>query len=128
MGYSVTVNPDHVYVQYHGVLKGLDIVKLIADPDFINDLRRLGRVVHDASSADAVSITPEQMREIGVLLSIESNFTEELLGIIVPNDGDGFERLQKLKESVKSKQWTIFLVHTYQDALDLLDEAEYLSH
>ena len=39
MGYSVTVKPDHVYVQYDGVLKGLDIVRLLADPAFINDFR-----------------------------------------------------------------------------------------
>ncbi len=67
------------------------------------------------------------MREIGVLLSIESNFTEDLLGIIVPKDDDGFERLQKLKEGVKSKQWTILLVHTYQDALDLLKQTEHVN-
>ena len=124
MGYSVTVNPDHVYVQYHGVLNGLDIVKLVADPEFINDFRRLERVVHDASGVDAVSITPEQMREIGVLSSIESNFTENLLGIIIPKDEAGFERLRQLRAGIKNNQWTILVAHSYEEALDLLSQAE----
>lgn len=124
MGYSVDVRGDHIYVKYSGVLDGLDIVRLMSNSDFINDLRHIQQVVHDASDTDSVSIAPDQVREIGVLLSIESNFTENLLGIIIPKDESSFERLRQLKEGVKSKQWTILTAQDYTEALNLLKQAK----
>ena len=101
-------------------MDGLDIIQLTGNQDFINELRRLQKVVHDASEVESVNITPDQMREIGVLSSIESNFTENLLGIIIPRNEAGFERVKLLKDRVKSKQWTILAAHDYDEALALL--------
>ncbi len=122
MGYSVSTKNDHVYVKFHGVLDGLDIVRLTKDPDFINDFRRLQKVVHDASTVDSVSITSDQLREITVLSSIESNFTESLVGIVIPNSEEGFERVQLIKDGIRNKQWTILAARNYEEALEMLQQ------
>lgn len=120
LGYSVIQKSDHVYVKLSGVIDGLDFIKLTGDPSFILELRRLKKVIHDASEVDAVNISPEQMREITLLSSIESNFTESLVGVIIPKDEEGVERVEQLKQGVKNKQWKIMTARNYQEAVDLL--------
>lgn len=120
VSYQVEINGDHVYVTYSGKIDGLDIVQLTGDSSFINDFRRLQKVIHDFSMADEVSIPFDQMRDISVLSNMESNFTETLIGIIIPRNEEGYERINLIKEFVKNPNWKIFAAKNITEALGIL--------
>lgn len=117
MSYSVSIKEDHVYVKYTGLVEGLDIVQLTADQTFINNLRRLQKVVHDFSFAEDVSMGPEDIKEIALMSNLESNFSEKLLAVIIPKDEDGYRRVTALSQAIKSPDWKILFAQTYTEAL-----------
>lgn len=120
MSYLVEVIDNYVYVKYSGVVDGLDIVHLTADCDFIEQLRCLNRVIHDFSKVDDVVISADQMRNLSVLSNVESNFTEQLIGVVIVRDEEGFERINFLKQFVKNPNWKIFAAIDFAEASTII--------
>lgn len=120
MSYQVEIKDYHVYVKYSGTVDGLDIVRLTGDPEFINDFRRLQKVIHDFSMTDEVAISFDQMRDVSVLSNMESHFTEKLIGIAIPRNEEGFARINLIKEFVKNPNWKIFAARDLAEALEIL--------
>jgi hypothetical protein len=116
MSYSVVIEDDHVYVKYAGVVDGLDIVRLTADEHFISNLRRLHKVIHDFSFCEEVSLGIEDMKEIALMSNMESNFTEQAIGVFIPKTQEGFARIAAFSQAVKSPDWTILAAENYADA------------
>jgi hypothetical protein len=117
MSYSTFVENNHVYVKYLGVVDGLDIVRLTADKYFINNLRRLQKVIHDFSFCDEVSLGIEDMQEIAMISNLESNFTEKVVGVMIPNTQEGLARVEAFSKAMTCPDWTILAAHNYADAL-----------
>jgi len=117
MSYSVVIENDHVYVKYSGVVDGLDVVRITADKNFINNLRRLQKVVHDFSFSEYVDLGLDDLKDFAVISNIESNFSEKLLAVIIPKNADGYERVAVLSEAIRSPDWTILVAQNYADAL-----------
>jgi hypothetical protein len=117
MSYSVVIENDHVFVKYSGVVDALDIVRITADENFINNLRRLQKVIHDFSFCEEVSLGIEDMQEIALMSNMESNFTEKAIGVMIPRSEEGYARIEALSQAVKSPDWTILAAHNYEDAL-----------
>jgi hypothetical protein len=117
MSYLVYIENDHVFVKFVGIVDGLDIVRLTADDIFINNLRRLQKVIHDFSYCDEVSLGIEDMQEIAMMSNIESNFTEKAVGVMIPRTAEGFARVEAFSKAIKSPDWSILAAHNYEDAL-----------
>jgi hypothetical protein len=117
MSYLVVIEEDHVFVKYSGLVDGLDIVRITADDYFINNLRRLQKVIHDFSFCDEVSLGFEDMQEIALMSNMESNFTEKAIGVMIPRTAEGYARIVGLGQAIKSPDWTILIAHNYADAL-----------
>jgi hypothetical protein len=117
MSYSVFIENDHVYVKYSGLVEGLDIVQLTADETFINNMRRLQKVIHDFSFCEDVSMGPEDMKEIALMSNLESNFSEKLQAVIIPKDEDGYKRVTALSQAIRSPDWNILFAQNYEEAL-----------
>jgi hypothetical protein len=117
MSYSVVIEDDHIYVQYSGVVDGLDIVRITGDETFINNLRRLHKVIHDFSFCDEVSLGSEDMQEIAFMTNMESNFTEKALIVMIPKTAEGFARVAVSRQSIKSPGWTILAAQNHVEAL-----------
>lgn len=117
MSYTVVIENDHVYVRYAGVVDGLDIVRITADQRFINNLRRLQKVIHDFSFSEDVNLGPEDMKDFAVISNIESNFSEKLVAVFILKNSDGYERVSALSQAIKSPDWTILVAQNYEDAL-----------
>lgn len=120
MSYSVFIQDDHVYVKYSGLVDALDIVRITKDELFIDNLRRLQKVIHDFSFCDEVSLSSEDMQEITLMSNMESNFTEKAIGVVIPRTQEGYERIHALSQGIKSKDWSIFAAQNYSDALTKL--------
>ena len=116
MSYSVVIKDDHVYVKYAGIVDGLDIVQITADETFINNLRRLQRVIHDFSFCEEVSLGVEDMKEIALMSNMESNFTEKAVGVMIPGTEEGFARVEAFSQAVRSPDWTVLAAQNYADA------------
>jgi hypothetical protein len=117
MSYLVYIENDHVFVKYVGIVDGLDIVRLTADDIFINNLRRLQKVIHDFSYCDEVSLDIEDMQEFAMMSNIESNFTEKVVDVMIPRTAEGFARVEAFIKAIKSPDWSILVTHNYEDAL-----------
>ena len=117
MSYSVVIEDDHVYVKYFGLVDGLDVVRITADDNFISNLRRLQKVIHDFSFSEEVNLGPEDMKDFAVISNIESHFSEKLLAIFILKNPDGYERVSTLSQSIKSPDWNILVAKNYKDAL-----------
>ncbi|MFQ3191928.1 MAG: hypothetical protein ACI936_003079 [Paraglaciecola sp.] len=117
MSYLVYIENDHVYVKYLGIVDGLDIVRLTADNIFINNLRRLQKVIHDFSYCEEVSLGIEDMQEIAMMSNIESNFTEKAVGVMIPRTSEGFTRVEAFSKAIQSPDWCVLAAHNYLDAL-----------
>lgn len=117
MSYSILIQDDHVYVKFLGMVDALDIVRITADEKFINNLRRLQKVVHDFSFCDEVSLGVEDMQEIAMMSNIESNFTEKAVGVIIPRTQEGSARIEVFSQAIKSPDWTVLVAQNYEDAL-----------
>lgn len=117
MSYVVVVEDDHVYVKYSGSIDGLDIVRMAANEDFVDHVRRLQKVVHDFSFCDEVSVGLEDMREVAVLGNVESNFVEKLRAVVIPKSANGFERVSALSAGIRSPDWTLMVAKNYAEAL-----------
>ncbi|MFT4938246.1 MAG: hypothetical protein ACI88A_001270 [Paraglaciecola sp.] len=76
MSFSVTIEVDHVYVAYSGVVEALDVVILFGDQEFIRNLRLLQKVIHDFSQTQEVLMDFEDIKNLTLLSNLESNFTE----------------------------------------------------
>ncbi|MGS2720572.1 hypothetical protein [Paraglaciecola aestuariivivens] len=117
MSYKVAVEEDHVYVKYLGLIDGLDIIRMAADNDFVNQVRRLQTVVHDFSFCDDVQLKFEDLHEVTVLANVESNFAEKLFAIIIPKTAEGYDRVATLTQGIKSPDWTVMVAQNYPQAL-----------
>jgi len=117
MSYSVLIKDDHVYVKYSGIVEGLDIVQITADETFINNMRRLQKVIHDFSFCDDVLMGIEDMKEIALMSNLESNFSEKLKAVIIPKDADGYARVTALSQAIRSPDWQIYFAQNYAEAL-----------
>ena len=117
MSYSILIKEDHVYVKYSGIVDGLDIVRLTADENFINNLRHLQKVIHDFSFCEEVSLGIEDMQEIALMSNMESNFTEKAVGVMIPRTQEGVARVEAFSQAVKSPDWTVLAAQNYADAL-----------
>lgn len=117
MSYSIVIENDHVYVKYSGVIDGLDIVQITGDENFINNLRRLQKVIHDFSFCDDVSLGAEDMQEIAMMSNMESNFTEKAIVVIIPRTPEGYARVAAFSQALKSPDWTTLVAQNYEDAL-----------
>ena len=117
MSYSAVIKDDHVYVKYSGVIDGLDIVQFTADETFINNLRRLKKVIHDFSVCEDVSLGIEDMQDITLMSNMESNFTEKAIGVMIPRTPEGYARVVAYSQTIKSPDWTILAAQNYKEAL-----------
>ena len=117
MSYSIVIEEDHIYVRYSGVVDGLDIVRITADETFINNLRRLQKVIHDFSFCDEVSLGFEDMKDIAFMSNMESNFTENAVGVMIPRTAEGLSRVAAFTQAIKSPDWTILAAQNYAEAL-----------
>ena len=120
MSYKLVLEADHIYVQYLGDVDPLDIIHVTSDPDFITPFRQLEAVIHDFSKANSVNIGLDEIREIAVLSKLESNFTEQLKGIIIPFDMNDTTRVEALKKAIETHKWDIHIVENLGAALALL--------
>jgi hypothetical protein len=126
MSYSVTIESDHVYVAYSGVVEALDVISLTGDQEFITNLRLLEKVVHDFSQAEEVLMDFEDIKKLTLLSNLESNFTENLLGIAIPKDEESYDRILTLRDGIQSDKWTVFFARNYAEALSMLRPGETL--
>jgi hypothetical protein len=117
LSYSTLIKEDHVYVKYSGIVDGLDIVRLTADENFINNLRHLQKVIHDFSFCEEVSLGIEDMQEIALMSNMESNFTEKAVGVMIPRTQEGVARVEAFSQAVRSPDWTVLAAENYADAL-----------
>jgi hypothetical protein len=120
MSYSIYVESDHVYVKYADVVDTVDIVRLTKDNLFIGNIRVLENLVHDFSNCEEVSVTLEDMKDVALMANIESNFTENLVEVIIPRatgDQESQERIEALSQAIKSRDWTVLLAKDYAHAL-----------
>ena len=117
MSYSVLTKYDHGYVKYSGVVDGLDIVRLTTDEIFINNLRRLQKVIHDFSFCDEVPLGNEDMQEIALMSNMESNFTEKAIGVMIPRTDEGYARVVAFSQAAKSPDCTVLAAHNCGNAL-----------
>jgi hypothetical protein len=120
VSYNISISDGHIYVKYSGKVDGLVIVQLTGDSAFISEFRRLQKVIHDFSMVDEVNIPFDQMRDISVLSKMEANFTEKLIGVVIPRGEEGYERVNLLKEFIKNPNWKIFPARDKAEALDIL--------
>jgi hypothetical protein len=111
------IKEDHVYVKYSGIVDGLDIVRLTADENFINNLRHLQKVIHDFSFCEEVSLGIEDMQEIALMSNMESNFTEKAVGVMIPRTQEGVARVEAFSQAVRSPDWTVLAAENYADTL-----------
>lgn len=120
MSYKVVLKTDHVFVQYFGDIDPLDIIHVTSDPEFITPFRQLEAVIHDFSTANSVNIGLDEIREIAVLSKLESQFTEQLKGIVIPFDMSDTTRVEALKKAIETQKWDIHIVENIEAALALL--------
>lgn len=116
MSYSVLIQQDHIYVKYSGVVDALDIVRLTADQDFIGNLRLLQKVIHDFSFCEEVSLGVEDMKEIAFISNLESNFSEKIVGVFIPNTEEGHARIASYSQSLTSPHWLVLVASNYEEA------------
>jgi hypothetical protein len=117
MSYSVVIEDVHVYVKYSGIVDCLDIVQMTADEDYIDNLRRLQKVIYDFSLCDEVSLGGEDMQEIALMSNMESNFTEKVIMVIIPKTPEGYDRVATFSQAVKSADWSVSTAQNYENAL-----------
>jgi hypothetical protein len=117
MSYSVLIKDDHICVKFSGIVDGLDIVRLTADENFINNLRRLQKVIHDFSCCEEVSLGIEDMQEIALMSNMESNFTEKVSCVIIPRTEEGYARVEAFSQAVRSPDWIVLTAKNHEDAL-----------
>ncbi|MFT5676614.1 MAG: hypothetical protein ACI808_002559 [Paraglaciecola sp.] len=120
MSFSVTIEFDHVYVAYSGIVEALDVIQLSGDQEFITNMRVLEKVVHDFSDAEEVMMDFEDIKNLTLLSNLESNFTENLIGIAIPKDEQSYNRILTLRDGIQSDKWTVLIAHNYPEALSML--------
>lgn len=120
MSYTIKVESDHVYVKYAGDVDTLDIVRLTKEALFIDNVRELNSLIHDFSNCTDVRIDLEDIKHVAMMANIESNFTEELVEVIIPRDiqdTNSQARVEALSQAIKSQNWAVLLAADYEDAL-----------
>jgi hypothetical protein len=93
---------------------------LTKDNLFIDNIRVLENLIHDFSGCDDVTIGLEEIKQVALLANIESNFTQNLVEIIIPRDmkdQQSNQRIKTLSQAIKSQDWTVMIVESYADAL-----------
>lgn len=120
MPYKVFEEDDHVYVKFSHCVDALDIVKITADPAFINPFRTKRKVIHDFSFAKSVDIDMQEIGEIAVLSNVESNFTESLTAIVIPFDMGALQRIKALGKAIRNEKWIVNIAKDYEQAKTLL--------
>lgn len=120
MAYKVTINADHLYVQYLGDIDPLDIINITADPEMIVPLQKVGAVIYDFSGARSVNIDLDEMSEIAVLSDLDTPAVARPKGIVIPIDINDTIRIEGLKQALKRMKWEIYFVANHKEALGLL--------
>lgn len=120
MGYKIEVHTEYVRVMYTEKVDLLDWISVLSADEFINNVRRLKRVIHDYSLCVSSDFTVDNMRELSLLINLESNFTEKCFVVIIPIDQAHRERFGILKATIKSDKWVFKLANNTTEAIALL--------
>ena len=87
---------------YNGVVDSPDCISILSVNEFVNNARRLYRVIFDYSQSKGTNISEDDLRQINMLLNLESNFTENFFAVVIPKDKYVREEFYMLKAIMKN--------------------------
>lgn len=117
MSFSVSIEDDHVYVKFSGVVDGLDMVRLTADQEYIDNMRRMQNVIYDFRLSEEVSLGEADLKEIVLMSNLESNFTEKANIVIIPKTIEGHALIAAYGLAIKTPEWNVQAAQNYEEAL-----------
>lgn len=117
MSCSVIIENDHIYVKFSGVVDGLDMVRLTANQEYIDNMRRLQNVIYDFRLSEEVSLGEADLKEIVLMSNLESNFTEKANIVIIPKTIEGHALIAAYGQAIKSPEWNVQAAQNYEEAL-----------
>ena len=117
MSCSVIIENDHVYVKFSGLVDGLDMVRLTANQEYIDNMRRLQNVIYDFRLSEEVSLGEADLKEIVLMSNLESNFTEKANIVIIPKTIEGHALIAAYGQAIKSPEWNVQAAQNYEEAL-----------
>jgi hypothetical protein len=120
MSYSLILDNNITYVDFHGVVDALDIVQLINNPEFIPSLHLHKKVIYDFSGTEEVDLDLQEVKRFAILANVEANFTEDLHVSIILSSPSGRSRAEYYKSLIASANWRIEIVDHQHEALALL--------
>ena len=82
---------------YNGVVDSPDCISILSVNEFVNNARPLYRVIFDYSQSKGTNISEDDLRQINMLLNLESNFTENFFAVVIPKDEYVGEEFYMLK-------------------------------
>ena len=121
MGFNVEVKPGHVHVTYTGLVDSFDLVSILSVSEFVDNARRLKRVVFDYSQSDGTHISEEDIRQVSTLMNLESHFTEDFFALVIPKDKHVRDEFNILKAIIKSDKSIFEIAENYDEATTLLN-------
>lgn len=122
MSYSLILENNITYVDFHGVVDALDIVQLINNPKFIPSLHLNNKVIYDFSGTEEVDLDLQEVKRFAILANVEANFIENLHVSIILSSPNGRSRAEYYKSQIVSSNWRIDIVDNQDEALTLLAE------
>ncbi|MEP1449185.1 MAG: hypothetical protein ABJK37_23980 [Paraglaciecola sp.] len=117
MSYSVILEDDHMYVKFTGVVDVLDMVRLTANQEYIDNMRRLQKAIYDFRLSEEVSLGEADLKEIVLMSNLESNFTESANIVVIPRTPEGHAFVAAYAQAIKSPEWNVQVAQNYEEAL-----------
>lgn len=122
MNYSLILENNITYVDFHGVVDELDFVQRIKNPEFILSLYLNKNLLHESNGIGDVDLDIQEVKRIALLANVVANFIENLnISIII--DSPSLRSLAEyFKSKIASSNWHIHIVDHKHEAIALLTE------